>query len=84
MRFCFKVLLLYSLPIMLTTTMAKKNLNCEAKKVVKCQIIGKLKIPSSPSSNVKNPKTLIFKEERSITKNGKMNEMKYFACSIKQ
>jgi len=61
---------------MLTTTIAKKNLNCEAKKVVKCQITGKLKIPNSPNSKVKNPKTLIFKEESSITKNGKMNEIK--------
>ena len=54
------VLLLYSLPIMLTTTIAKKNLNCDAKNVVICQIIGKLQIPNSPNSSVKKPKTFIL------------------------
>lgn len=70
------VLLLYSLPIMLTTTIAKKNLNCEAKKVVRCQITGKLKMPNSPNSNVKKPKTLNFIDESKITKNGKINDIK--------
>ena len=60
---------------MLTTTIAKKNLNCDAKKVVKCQMIGKLKIPNSPSSKVKKPKTLIFIEDNRITKNGKTNDI---------
>ncbi|GAA3599015.1 hypothetical protein GCM10022396_15350 [Flavivirga amylovorans] len=59
---------------MLTTTIAKKNLNWDAKKVVRCQIIGKLKIPNSPSSKVKKPNTLIFKEDNRITKKGKINE----------
>jgi hypothetical protein len=59
---------------MLTTTIAKKNLNCDAKKVVICQIMGKLKIPNSPSSNVKKPKKLIFIDERINTVNGKTNE----------
>ena len=70
------VLLLYSLPIILTTTMAKKNLNCEEKKVVKCQIIGKLKTPNSPSSKVKKPKTLIFNDDKRITKNGNIKDTK--------
>ena len=73
-RFCFKVLLLYSLPIILTTTMAKKNLNCEAKNVVKCQIIGKLKMPNSPNSRVNKPKELIFNDDNKITKNGKIKD----------
>ena len=66
------VLLLYSLPIMLTTTIAKKNLNCDAKKVVRCQITGKLKMTNSPNSNEKKPKTLNFIDESKITKNGKI------------
>ena len=70
------VLLLYSLPIMLTTTIAKKNLNCAAKKVVMCQMIGKLKIPNSPNSNVKKPKKLILMEDRTNTVNGKIKEIK--------
>src|SRR5690606_7622524 len=73
-RFCFKVLLLYSFPIILTTTIAKKNLNCEAKNVVICQIIGKLKMPSSPNSKVKKPKKFIFIEERIKTVKGNINE----------
>jgi len=60
---------------MLTTTMAKKNLNWDAKKVVKYKIMGKLNTPSSPNSKVKKPKTLIFKEDKSIIKNGKINDM---------
>ncbi|GAA4231624.1 hypothetical protein GCM10022291_04510 [Postechiella marina] len=60
---------------MLTTTMAKKNLNCEAKKVVKCQTIGKLNMPNSPNSSVKKPKTLIFKEDNNITKKGKIKDV---------
>ena len=75
-RFCLMVLLLYSFPIILTTTIAKKNLNCDAKNVVKCQIMGKLKIPNSPNSKVKNPKTFIFNDESRITKKGKMKDMK--------
>jgi hypothetical protein len=42
--------------------------------VVICQIIGKLNMPNSPSSNVKNPKKLIFMEDRTRTVNGKINE----------
>jgi hypothetical protein len=61
---------------MLTTTIAKKNLNCDAKNVVKCQIIGKLNMPNSPNSKVKKPNTLILIDESSITKNGKMNDIK--------
>lgn len=56
--------------------MAKKNLNCEAKKVVICQMIGKLKIPSSPNSKVKKPKKLILMDERTKTVNGKINDIK--------
>ena len=39
-------------------------------------MIGKLKIPSSPNSNVKNPKKLIFMEERIKTVNGRIKEIK--------
>jgi hypothetical protein len=70
------VLLLYSLPIILTTTIAKKNLNCDAKNVVMCQMIGKLKIPSSPNSKVKNPKKFILIEDNTSTVNGRMNDTK--------
>ena len=35
-------------------------------------MIGKLKIPSSPSSKVKNPKKLIFIEDKTNTVNGKI------------
>ena len=56
--------------------MAKKNLNCAAKNVVKCHIIGKLKIPNSPNSKVKKPKKFIFIDERISTVNGKMKETK--------
>ena len=56
--------------------MAKKNLKYEAKNVVICQIIGKLKIPSSPSSKVKKPKKLIFIEDNTKTVNGKINDIK--------
>ena len=69
------VLLLYSFPIIETTTIAKKNLNCDAKNVVKCQIIGKLKIPNSPSSIVKKPKTFILNDDNNMTKNGNMNDI---------
>jgi hypothetical protein len=67
--------LLYSLPIIDTTTIAKKNLNKAEKNVVICQIIGKLKTPSSPSSRVKNPKKLIFIADNKITHNGSRNDM---------
>ena len=70
------VLLLYSLPIILTTTMAKKNLNCDAKKVVMCQMMGKLNIPSSPSSKVKKPKKFILMDDKIKTVNGKIKEIK--------
>jgi hypothetical protein len=55
--------------------MAKKNLKYEAKNVVMCQIIGKLKMPNSPNSKVKNPKKLIFIEDNTNTVNGKMNDI---------
>ena len=74
-KFCFMVLLLYSFPIIDTTTIAKKNLNCDAKKVVRCQTIGKLKIPNSPSSIVKKPKTLILNEDSSMTQKGNINDI---------
>ena len=61
---------------MLTTTMAKKNLNWEAKNVVKCQITGKLNTPNSPNSKVKKPNTGIFSDDNKITKNGKINDIK--------
>jgi hypothetical protein len=61
---------------MLTTTIAKKNLKYDAKKVVICQMIGKLKIPSSPNSSVKNPKKLILIDDRIKTVNGKIKDMK--------
>jgi hypothetical protein len=61
---------------MLTTTIAKKNLNCAAKNVVICHIIGKLKIPSSPNSKVKKPKKLILIEDKTKTVNGNINEIK--------
>jgi hypothetical protein len=60
---------------MLTTTMAKKNLKYEAKKVVMCQIIGKLKIPNSPNSKVKNPKKLILIDDSINTVNGKIKDI---------
>lgn len=75
-RFCLIVLLLYSLPIILTTTIAKKNLNCEAKNVVICQIIGKLNIPNSPNSKVKKPKKLILMDDNIKTVKGNMKEIK--------
>jgi hypothetical protein len=56
--------------------MAKKNLKYDAKKVVICQIIGKLKIPNSPNSIVKKPKKLIFIDDNIKTVNGKINETK--------
>ena len=65
----------YSLPIIETTTMAKKNLNKAEKKVVMCHIIGKLKIPNSPSSSVKKPKKLIFTADKRITQNGKIKDI---------
>jgi hypothetical protein len=68
--------LLYSLPIIETTTIAKKNLNSAEKKVVMCHMIGKLKIPNSPSSSVKNPKKLIFKADNKITQSGSIKEIK--------
>ena len=61
---------------MLTTTIAKKNLNCDAKNVVKCQITGKLKMPNSPNSKVKKPKTFIFSDDNRITKNGRIKDIK--------
>ncbi len=70
------VLLLYSFPIILTTTIAKKNLKYDAKKVVMCHIIGKLNMPKSPNSKVKNPKKFIFIEDSIKTVNGKINETK--------
>lgn len=76
MRFCLMVLLLYSLPIILTTTMAKKNLNCAAKKVVICQIMGKLNMPNSPSSKVKKPKKFILMDDKTKTVKGNINEIK--------
>jgi hypothetical protein len=60
---------------MLTTTTAKKILKKAAKKVVMCQIIGKLKIPCSPNSIVKSPKKLILKDESKITKKGRINDI---------
>ncbi|GAA4955023.1 hypothetical protein GCM10023314_30900 [Algibacter agarivorans] len=33
-------------------------------------------MPSSPNSKVKKPKTLIFKDDRRITKKGKINDTK--------
>ena len=39
-------------------------------------MIGKLKIPSSPSSRVKNPKKLIFIEDNTKTVNGKIKLIK--------
>ena len=74
-KFCLIVLLLYSLPIILTTTMAKNNLKYDAKNVVICQMIGKLKMPNSPSSRVKKPKKLIFIEDRMSTVNGRIKEI---------
>jgi hypothetical protein len=68
-------LLLYSLPIIETTTIAKKNLNSAEKKVVICQIIGKLNIPSSPSSSVKNPKKLILTADNRMTHRGKIKDI---------
>ncbi|GAB5565107.1 MAG: hypothetical protein Wins2KO_21700 [Winogradskyella sp.] len=68
-------MLLYSLPIILTTTIAKKNLKYEAKKVVICHIIGKLKMPNSPNSKVNNPKKLIFIDDKISTVKGKINEI---------
>ena len=72
---CFNVLLLYSFPIIDTTTMAKKNLNSAEKKVVICQMIGKLKIPNSPNSRVKKPKKLIFTADNKMTHNGRIKEI---------
>jgi hypothetical protein len=46
-RFCFIVLLLYSLAIMDTMTMAKKSLKTAVTKVLKCHMYGKLKMPIS-------------------------------------
>jgi hypothetical protein len=45
MRFCFIVLLLYSLATMETIITAKNILKNAAKNVLKCQMYGKLKIP---------------------------------------
>lgn len=45
MRFCFRVLLLYSLDIMDTITIAKKSFNQAATQELKCQMYGKLNIP---------------------------------------
>ena len=39
-------------------------------------MIGKLKIPNSPNSKVKNPKKLIFIEDNTKTVNGKIKEIK--------
>jgi hypothetical protein len=64
------------LPIILTTTIAKKNLKYDAKKVVICQIMGKLNIPKSPNSKVKKPKKLIFIDDNIKTVNGKMKDIK--------
>lgn len=43
--------------------------------MVICQMIGKLKIPSSPNSKVKNPKKLIFIEDRIKTVKGRIKEI---------
>jgi len=45
------------------------------KMLVRCQIIGKLKMPNSPSSIVKKPKTLILNEDNNITKNGNIKDI---------
>ena len=39
-------------------------------------MIGKLKIPNSPSSSVKNPKKLIFIDDKTSTVNGNINDTK--------
>jgi hypothetical protein len=38
--------------------------------------MGKLKIPSSPSSRVKKPKKLILMADKTITHSGKIKEIK--------
>ncbi|GGI57117.1 hypothetical protein GCM10011444_14260 [Winogradskyella haliclonae] len=71
---------------MLTTTMAKKNLKYEAQKVVMCQMIGKLKIPNSPNSKVKNPKKFIFIDDKTKTVNGsiKLTNMRTLLVLLSQ
>ena len=41
-----------------------------------CQTIGKLNMPSSPNSSVKNPKKLILIADNTMTQRGKKNEIK--------
>ena len=55
--------------------MAKKHLNSAEKKVVICHIIGKLKIPNSPSSRVKKPKKLIFTADKRMTHSGRIKDI---------
>ena len=75
-RFCLIVLLLYSLPIILTTTIAKNSLNWAVKKVVMCQMYGKSKIPTLPKSIVNKPKKLILNDDNNIIKKGSIKEKK--------
>jgi hypothetical protein len=51
-----------------------------------CQTIGKLKIPNSPNSRVKNPKKLILIADNTITHSGRMNDINIntFARAVKQ
>ena len=55
--------------------MAMKNLKYDAKNVEICQIIGKLKIPSSPNSKVNKPKKLIFIDDIINTVKGRIKEI---------
>ena len=41
-----------------------------------CQTIGKLNMPSSPNSRVKNPKKLILIADNTMTQRGKIKEIK--------
>lgn len=43
--------------------------------MVMCQMMGKLKMPSSPNSKVKNPKKLILMEDKINTVKGNIKEI---------
>lgn len=65
-RFCLMVLLLYSFDIIDTMTMARKSLNQAVKKVLKCQMYGKLKMPWSASWKWMSPKSKFTIEIRAM------------------
>ena len=68
MRFCFKVLYEYSLPIIAIITMAKNIFKSAMIKVLKCQIYGKLKIPCSAKLNFMGPNSTFIVLRNAIPK----------------